>query len=162
MTETNHVTPTIDRKPSGRVARWFAGAPKHLYHARLGRLLGRRFVLLEHTGRRSGLIRETVLEVIRRDDVSFDVVAAHGPTSDWYRNLVATPAVRVSTGAKYRVAAVAATVNVDTARAVFTDYARDHPRAARFLSKALGLPAEDPEQMARAFPVVRITLQADR
>jgi hypothetical protein len=38
--------------------------PIYLYRLNLGLLLGHRFLLLVHRGRRSGLLRETVLEVI--------------------------------------------------------------------------------------------------
>ena len=41
--------------------------PIWLYHSHLGWLLGTRFVLLTHTGRKSGLSRQTVLEVVRYD-----------------------------------------------------------------------------------------------
>jgi hypothetical protein len=37
--------------------------PIYLYRLDLGRLLGHRFLLLVHQGRRSGLLRETALEV---------------------------------------------------------------------------------------------------
>jgi hypothetical protein len=39
-------------------------APVSLYRLHLGWLLGHRFLLLTHTGRRSGLRRQTVLEVM--------------------------------------------------------------------------------------------------
>ena len=45
--------------PTG-VLRALLGLPVHLYHARLGVLLGHRFLLLVHTGRKTGLHRETV------------------------------------------------------------------------------------------------------
>jgi len=41
------------------------GLPVHLCHGHLEVLLGRRFLPLVHTGRRTGIQRETVLEVIR-------------------------------------------------------------------------------------------------
>ena len=39
-------------------------APVYLYRCGGGRLLGHRFLLLIHVGRRSGLRRHTILEVI--------------------------------------------------------------------------------------------------
>ncbi len=142
------------------MGRWLARAPRYVYKARLGRLLGRRFVLLEHTGRRSGLPRETVLEVVRHDDASLDVAAAWGRGSDWFRNLEADSAVHVSTGPRRRVAGTAAVQSSDEATAVFAGYARAHPRAARALAAALGLPLGDPTAMAASVPLVRITFDA--
>ena len=40
--------------------------PSYIYHLRLGGLLGHRFLLLTHRGRRSGLARRTPLEVLVR------------------------------------------------------------------------------------------------
>jgi hypothetical protein len=49
--------------------------PIYLYRLDLGWLLGHRFLMLVHQGRRSGLLRETVLEVILYDpDTSQSVV----------------------------------------------------------------------------------------
>jgi hypothetical protein len=46
--------------------RWyFFRAPVYLYRWGLGGLLGRRVLLLKHTGRRSGRQRKTVLEVVQ-------------------------------------------------------------------------------------------------
>jgi deazaflavin-dependent oxidoreductase (nitroreductase family) len=151
---------TPKRTGPGKLGLWFARAPRHLYHTGLGRLLTGRFVLVEHVGRKTGILRETVLEVMRRDDTTLDVAAAHGPTSDWYRNLQADPNVRVSTGPLRRVPAQAATVDLETAGEVFARYAQDHARAAKFLAKAFDIPTGDPAMMARTIPLVRITLES--
>jgi len=159
MTDSQDVTvPTAKRPSPGKLGLWFARAPKYLYHAGLGRLMTRRFVLVEHTGRKTGIARETVLEVIRRNQTSLDVAAAHGPTSDWYRNLRATPEVRISTGKLRSVPALAETLDADVARTVFEVYSREHPRAAKFLSKAVGLPMGDAEAMASTVQLVRLSL----
>jgi hypothetical protein len=43
------------------------GLPIHLYRYNLGRLLGYRFLLLTHRGRKTGILHQTVLEVILYD-----------------------------------------------------------------------------------------------
>lgn len=121
-------------------------------------MLGRRSVLLEHTGRKSGLPRETVLEVIRHDDQSFDVAAVWGAKSDWFRNIEADPNVRISTGRIRRAEATAVLADVATAESAFAGYTEAHPAAARALGKSLGLPLGDPARMAATVPVVRIIL----
>jgi hypothetical protein len=50
-------------KPTGAL-RLALRLPIYLYHLNLGWLLVHRFLLLIHRGRESGLLRETVLEVI--------------------------------------------------------------------------------------------------
>jgi deazaflavin-dependent oxidoreductase (nitroreductase family) len=146
------------RGPPGKLGRWFARLPRYLCKARLGRLLGRRFVYFEHTGRTTGLTRETVVEVIRHDAASVDVAAAWGEKADWYRNVVADPSVRLSTGPLRLVPATASVLSEEDAASVFAAYSAAHPRSAKMLRKTLGLPLDDPATMAGAVPVERFTL----
>lgn len=64
--------------------------PVWLYRLRLGRLLGRRFVMVTHTGRKSGRQHQTVLEVVRYDPATGVVVVASGwgEKADWFRNIL--------------------------------------------------------------------------
>jgi deazaflavin-dependent oxidoreductase (nitroreductase family) len=51
-------------------------------------LLGHRFLLLEHEGRRTGQRYETVLEVVKWDPMGeVVVVSGWGSAADWYRNV---------------------------------------------------------------------------
>ena len=75
-------------------------APAQLYAWNAGWLLGQRFLLLTHVGRRTGRLHRTVLEVIgtRPAGGEFLVVAGLGRSANWYRNLQAGPAVEVAVG----------------------------------------------------------------
>ncbi len=84
--------------------------PNRLYDAGLGWLLGRRFLRLHHTGRRSGRTFQVVLEVVRYDRRSGEatVISGFGRDADWFRNVVAGGPVAVDFGhgprpAVYRV-----------------------------------------------------------
>ncbi len=46
--------------------RWFVRAPVWLYRARLGVVFGSPLLMIEHTGRTSGLRRYVVLEIVDR------------------------------------------------------------------------------------------------
>ncbi|HEU5342707.1 MAG TPA: nitroreductase family deazaflavin-dependent oxidoreductase [Ktedonobacterales bacterium] len=74
--------------------------PIALYRANLGWLLGHRFLLLTHRGRKSGAPRQTVLEVVRYDPARREsaVVSAYGDRADWYQNILASPPIEVQTG----------------------------------------------------------------
>lgn len=74
--------------------------PVHLYHARLGALLGHRFLLLVHVGRRTGRRRETVLEVMRYDPATREavVMAGWGRKSGWLHNVESGGAQEVQIG----------------------------------------------------------------
>lgn len=149
----------ILRKPPSGITRWFLEAPKAMYRMGLGWMLGNRFVMIEHTGRRSGKRYRTVVEVIGKGENTIDVAAAWGPKSDWFRNVKASPEVSVSSGRLRDAPATAAVLDDATAAAVFAAYARNHQRAAATLSRSLGLPLDDPEAMAESVPTVRFTIR---
>jgi deazaflavin-dependent oxidoreductase (nitroreductase family) len=67
-------------------------APVYLYRWKCGWLPGHRFLLLIHVGRRTGLRRCTVLEVVeyRKEGPEVVVVSAYGRNADWLRNIEAT------------------------------------------------------------------------
>lgn len=81
-------------------------APVALYGIGAGRLLGHRFLLLTHRGRRSGRLYRTMLEVVKWDPSIREavVVSGFGPRSNWYRNVLADGgAVEVeSAGLRFR------------------------------------------------------------
>ncbi len=87
----------------GRMLRALFRAPIHLYHWHCGRLLGRRFLVLTHIGRRTGRRRETVLEVVeyRPCGPEIVVVSAYGRGADWLRNIEATPRTEIDIGDKH-------------------------------------------------------------
>src|SRR5215469_13515450 len=78
--------------------------PAILYRWRCGWLLGRRFLLLIHVGRRTGKLRRTVLEVIeyRQDIPEAIVISAFGPRSDWLLNMQ----MQAQIGDRHRIAAI--------------------------------------------------------
>jgi deazaflavin-dependent oxidoreductase (nitroreductase family) len=84
----------------GRLAVFVFRLPLQLYRRGFGHLLGRTFLLLVHTGRRTGLPHQTVAMVLGEDRGSGELVicSAWGPDTDWVRNLRAGPAVRVQVG----------------------------------------------------------------
>lgn len=106
-----------------RFLRWLFRLPNGLYDHNLGWLLGRRLMRLTHVGRRSGREYHTVLEIVRADPTSGEVtvVAGFGPSTDWYRNLNAHPAVQVETGRR-RFRPVHRELSEDESFAVLADY----------------------------------------
>lgn len=74
--------------------------PTHLYRARMGWLLGHRFLLLIHTGRKSCLERRTVLEVLHFNAATQEavVMSGFGRSSDWYLNIRCQPPLGVVIG----------------------------------------------------------------
>jgi deazaflavin-dependent oxidoreductase (nitroreductase family) len=138
-------------KPTG-AWRFAFRLPIYLYRLNLGWLLGHRFLLLVHRGRRSSLRRETVLEVILHDSTNREcvVLSAWGKKADWYRNLQKTPAVEVQTGSE-RYRPVQRFLSPEEAYAALTHYESHHPWAAWIFAKLFGYPLVGSEAARRAF-----------
>ncbi len=77
-----------------------------VYRWNCGWLLGRRFLLLKHIGRRTRLRRHAVLEVVeyRKEGPEAVVMSAFGRNADWLRNIEATPGPEVVIGSQHFVA----------------------------------------------------------
>lgn len=113
-------------------------APALLYRWNAGWLLGRRFLLLTHVGRRSGRRYQTVLEVIGTEPVCGEVVviAAFGSLADWYRNVQAHPATEVAIGG-HRFRPVYRTLDEREAAAVLAEYERRNRWVAPVIHRVL-------------------------
>lgn len=118
--------------------RWLVRAPIWLYRAGLGFLWGQRMLLLEHIGRNSGAKRYVVLEVLERPGHDqYVVVSGFGERAQWYRNVIANPNVRISTGFRRKANAFATPLTREAAEATLARYATQHPRAWRRLEPTL-------------------------
>ncbi|WP_340374892.1 nitroreductase family deazaflavin-dependent oxidoreductase [Streptomyces sp. SS7] len=149
------------RDPLSGWRRLAARLPILLFRAGLGPVIGKRFLLLHHAGRTTGLDRRAVLEVVTYDAPhrGWIIASGFGPGSDWYRNLRAQPKTVVQVGNRHH-AVTARFLTPDDGAAIMTDYARRHPRTARRLCAFLGLPADGGEtsyrEAGRAIPFVRL------
>jgi deazaflavin-dependent oxidoreductase (nitroreductase family) len=122
------------RGPANRLFR----APVYLYHWRCGWLLGNRFLLLIHIGRRTGLRRETVLELVeyRNNGPEAVAISGFGPTADRLRNIAAMPNPEVVIGS-HRFAATCRVLGEDEAGRVIESYERHHPFIAPIIRAVL-------------------------
>ncbi|TAK57424.1 MAG: nitroreductase family deazaflavin-dependent oxidoreductase [Dehalococcoidia bacterium] len=143
-----------DRPPRGPFA-FVVRLPIALYRVKLGWLLGSRFLLLRHRGRRSGIVRSTVLEVIHRDREAgaYYVAAAWGERAQWYRNVTADPRVGVGVG-RSSFDGIAAILAADDGRRLLDEYRRKHGAAMRGLQRLLGYATFD--ELVASTPVVEI------
>lgn len=106
-------------------------APIWVYRAGLGCVFGSRLLMLEHRGRTSGRRRFVVLEVVEHSAQAdeYIVVAGFGQRAQWYRNILANPAVRVSSGFRRNVPATGQPMTDVEAAAALQRYAERHPAA---------------------------------
>lgn len=130
---------TLTHPPRTALHRAIARAPIWLYRCGLGGLLGRRFVLVTHTGRSSGLARRVVLEVVGRDDESggYLVASGYGRRAQWFRNIIADPRVGFQV-ARHRYTGWAQPLPPAESGQRLAEYARRYPRTAATLMHAVG------------------------
>lgn len=153
------ITLTPRRRPMG-VLRWAFRLPIWLYQLQLGWLLGKRFLLLSHMGRKSGKLHQTVLEVVRHDPAihHYIVAAGFGEQSDWFQNCLHHPRVRIQT-AGWQGTVLAQRLSKDEGKQELLDYRRHYPRAFRELARFIsGRPLQgseaDCDVLAQVIPLV--------
>ena len=126
------------------------------YRLGLGRLIGKRIVLLTTIGRKTGKPRVTALGFgYDAPNDTYYVMAGWGGKSDWLRNASANPRVRVRVGAR-QFDGIAARVPEAQAVALMCEYARINPRVSQMWSRLGDVPFDDSEEawrkLARYFP----------
>jgi deazaflavin-dependent oxidoreductase (nitroreductase family) len=146
--------------PPGKALRFGLRLPIWLYRARLGCLLGDRFLMLTHTGRRSRLARQTVIEVVQhnKDTDTYYVVSGWGAKSDWYQNIRRNPAVTIHVGRR-TFQSKAEFIPVEQAIDILKGYAHDHPTAFNelsrlFLGERIKPGGESQQRIAEKMPMV--------
>ncbi len=124
--------------------------PIWLYRLHLGWLLQKRFLLLTHTGRKTGLPRKTMLEVIRyekdeRAKERYTVFSGWGERSDWVKNVEKTPQVTIQVG-RHSFYAHAIRPSAEEAETILLAYTRKYPpRLIRFFFGLLGYQTDGTE-----------------
>jgi deazaflavin-dependent oxidoreductase (nitroreductase family) len=159
-------TKLIEADPRHGLLRLLLRIPLILYRIRLGWLLGSRFLLLIHRGRKTGLQHRTVLEVLRSEDHHCYVVASGwGEDSQWFKNIQLSADVEIEVQGSRRKA-MAHRVSKQQAAHELRDYAQRHPLAYRKIGSLLfGKRATaSPEgfgRLAKTVPIVTFEIKTD-
>ncbi|OBI84134.1 nitroreductase family deazaflavin-dependent oxidoreductase [Mycobacterium asiaticum] len=139
MTTTG--TPGLVARAGARLlrSRKLVRAPIWIYKAGAGALFGSRMLMLEHVGRKSGLPRYVVLEVVGHPSPdTYIVPSGFGAKAQWFRNIQANPRVRVFIRSRAPAAATARVLSEEEADAILAEYQRRHPRAWQQFQHVLG------------------------
>jgi deazaflavin-dependent oxidoreductase (nitroreductase family) len=114
-------------------------APIWLYRFHLGWILRDRFLMVNHVGAKTGLLRRAVLEVIKSEcsQDHYWVVSGYGAHAQWYKNLVKTPAVIIQVGSRV-LRVMAHEVGAQERADVLLDYLGRNPIAGKPLMRMLG------------------------
>ncbi len=151
-----------EEQPPRGMARTLYRLPIKLFRLHLGWLLRGHFLLLTHIGRKSGLPRQTVLEVLLHDKARdvYDVLAGWGEQSDWVKNIEKTPQVTISEGRR-RFRALASRLSPEEAELKVIAYGRQHPRLVRYLPRLLSYRIDGTEEDLRALARLGIVVAFD-
>lgn len=136
------------------LSKWILRAPVRLYAFGAGPLLGHRFLLLSHRGRKTGRSYRCVLEVLswRPDTGEAIVISGFGTRSNWYQNVVAGGAQEVAIG-RGRFTPQIRLLDAEEGVRVLAEYERRNRLAApvlrRLLPRLTGLPYDGTDQARR-------------
>ena len=153
----------LTHKKPNRILRALLRAPIWLYRWNLGWMMGERFLLLTHTGRKSGQKYQTVIEVVSHDEATgtYYVAAAWREKSDWYRNIQQNPTVGVQVR-NHRFEASAKQISAQEAEERLWDYAQKYPTAfgelvTVMLGERLPPDKEACRKVAESVPLISLT-----
>lgn len=137
--------------PPRGLSRVFFRLPIWLYRLGLGGILGGRFLLINHVGRKSGQPRQAVVEVVRHDAATgtYIVCSGFGEHAQWFQNVMHTPDVTIQVGRR-SLAVHAERLPVAAGGDEMVDYARRHPKSAAELAKFMGFTVDGSEAGYRA------------
>jgi deazaflavin-dependent oxidoreductase (nitroreductase family) len=127
-------------------------------------MLGKRFLLLTHTGRKSGQARQAVVEVVQFNpqNHTYLAVSGFGERAQWFQNILKTPQVTIQVGSR-KLAAHAERLSSKDGERILQEYARQHPTALREISRLLKIPCDgSPESIsaiAKVLPVVAFHIE---
>lgn len=134
--------------------------PIWLYRLHLGWLLGKRFLLLNHVGRKSGKIHQTVIEVVKHEQASdsFFVVSGWGDKADWFQNIHKNPDVAIQSGG-HNLKARAEDIPLADAIDILNEYTRRYPIAFKeltglFLGERMQPGLDASRRLAEKMPMV--------
>jgi deazaflavin-dependent oxidoreductase (nitroreductase family) len=142
----------------GPVFKWIFKLPILQYKLGLGWITGNFVLLLTTTGRKSGLSRHTPLEYIYdRENDRYRIAAGWGGNTDWYRNLMKHPNVKVQVGRR-KFDAVAEKASDEEVAKYMLHVSERHPRMDRVWNRWADQPVngtfESYVRAAKYFPSV--------
>lgn len=142
----------------GPFFKWLFKLPILQYKLGMGWMVGKYFLLLTTTGRRSGKRRYTALEYIYdKENDSYRIAAGWGGKTDWYRNLLKNPNVRVQVGRR-KFDAIAERVRDEDVAKFMMDVSKLNPRMERVWNRWSDKPVDGTFAgylyAARSFPSV--------
>ena len=150
-------------KRPGKLLLFLFRIPAILYRIGLGFILPRQ-MFLTTIGRKTGKPHRVVVDIIKHDkdnDVYF-VNAGWGLKSDWFRNLMTNPNVKVQIGRR-KFNGKAIILPLKEAEDILVEFINRHPNYVRLMMRVIGLEIRLNEEEIRSLvlemPIVAIRSQ---
>lgn len=143
------------QKPPGPLLRLFFRVPLGLYRLGLGgweRLFGMRWLKITTVGRKTGLPRAVMVDLLDHDRATgrYYVQPGWGRASDWVKNIAANPVVEIQDGRRrFRARAIDVSGEEGAARA--SRFMQRHPMARVMAKRVLGLELPRSEDALRQY-----------
>lgn len=135
---SSSAAPTQSSQNPPALIKPFFKMPLFFYHLGLGRIFGKRFMVLTHKGRRSGKVYQSVLAVLKYDQKTREIYAVSPwASSNWYRNIQAMPALKVETGG-VSYAPAQRSLNAEEIAGLLVTYRNEHPIFSRIIGRIPG------------------------
>ncbi|BBY25813.1 nitroreductase family deazaflavin-dependent oxidoreductase [Mycobacterium stomatepiae] len=133
--DSSHIT-HIQQEP-GRLLWAINRIPTWIFKLGMGRLLGSRFAMITHRGRKSGAHHTVIIETadgsIQQGRLVY--IIAYGTRAQWYKNLKASPAVSIEIAGKtYHQPRYEFLDKAATERAIASYWAR-YPKLAGWMAR---------------------------
>jgi deazaflavin-dependent oxidoreductase (nitroreductase family) len=144
----------------GAIFKWIFKIPVLYFKLGLGWALGKRFLLLTTTGRRTGNLRLTPLEFEYNPGQDwYRIAPGWGGNTDWYKNILHNPHVGVQVGSR-KFNAVAESVPAEEAAEFMQATSKRHPSMDKVWNRWSDKPVDGSWEgylhAARFFPSVRL------
>lgn len=136
--------------PPNALLRAFFRFPVYIYKIGLGWILGKRFVLFHHVGRKSGKNYQTVVEVveIEKETGNVIVVSGYGERTQWYQNLKHMQTTTIQLGNQKSQVSIEM-LSAEAGADIMADYLQHYPKAPKGLFSILGYEWDGSEQGIR-------------
>jgi deazaflavin-dependent oxidoreductase (nitroreductase family) len=137
----------VRSKPRG-LLRWLFRVPVWMFRLGLGGFMPW-WIMLTTVGRKSGIPRRAVVDIVQRDGDKIYIVAGYGRHADWVRNLKANPSLKGQIGwSKFDAEAVF--LEEADKSAFLLDLYRRRPTYARSATRAIGIKLENEDDVRTA------------
>jgi len=140
----------LEKRP-GPLLKFFLKFPVYLHKIGLGgweRLIGAEWMLITTVGRKSGKLRDTMVDVMDYNKATdtYYIEAAYGSRADWFRNIQANPRFEAKVGRR-KFHATASPLESTDAGELMVQFYRAKPAYTRSVMAMVGMKFEGEDEL---------------